>query len=870
MTDDSYAFEPTRRQWVGYWSMIVQQTQNAFNDKMAQFILIPLAGAVGYLMPLGGGANLDVESAAGLMIALPFVLFAPIAGWLSDRFSKRDVMLGSAVLQLTVLLWICGAVWLENLPLALCGFFMLAVQSAFFSPAKIGINKELVGSKHLGFAAAIQQMAAMLAILVGQIIAGWLFDRRYQESGVAPGMAWQAALGPLVVLTAFAVPALLLAWIIPRVPSQGGAKLTAKVVVSHFVNLRELWHDPSLRRASFGVAFFWGFAAFINLWSVKLAKEITGGGEGFGTLSSIFMAAASLGMAAGFGFSSYLLRRRIDLGWVPLAGVAMTLASLALAFIPPGSAAEFLSLLETNPLAFACTSPRETFFLTVLGLLAFSAAVFLAPLNAWMQDHYPPAKRGELQAAVNLQDCLAGIIAVAIIAAFELGAARLHISPLSGFRFQMIFISLACLVATILIIRILPADFIRVIGVAVMRMIYRIRTAHPERLPAKGGALLLPNHVTYADAFFISAASPRPIRFVMDEAFMAKRAIRIFTGIFATVRIRRDHPLEAIREIIQALKNGDVVCLFPEGQITRTGTLCKLQRGFEVIAKKAGHPLIPVWCDGTWGSIFSFERNCFFRKIPHRLEHGITMAFGAPIAPRDANFETIRHGILSASADAIARRHVGRVWSTRMPRAKNPAVSAFRAADVSDRRRLWINGHQIGMINALPRRRTIHVMKDDPVLTELPGLTAAFPELFHAVLRIRETFDGDQDGVWVGGDSLRHALQYSQITASHVIVHDFGAQALTPIERAGLCHYPGLAVGGVVLAMSMSTPPTSAEGLESQLGHKPGSWGKLLPGWRIEHDSATGVLMAHGPAAPAAGLPLPAGCSLDAEGFLVR
>ena len=100
MTDDAPSHQPTRRQWVGFWSMIVQQTQNAFNDKMAQFILIPLGGAVGY----------SVESAAGLMIALPFVLFAPIAGWMSDRFSKRDVMLGAAVLQLLVLGWICGSV----------------------------------------------------------------------------------------------------------------------------------------------------------------------------------------------------------------------------------------------------------------------------------------------------------------------------------------------------------------------------------------------------------------------------------------------------------------------------------------------------------------------------------------------------------------------------------------------------------------------------------------------------------------------------------------------------------------------------------------------------------------------------------------
>ena len=117
------SFVPGKRHWAGFWSMIVQQTQNAFNDKMAQFILIPLGGAVG----------ISVESMAGLMISLPFVLFAPLAGWLSDRCSKRTVLFYSALLQLLVLAWICGAVVMRNMPLALSGFFALAVHSPLFS-----------------------------------------------------------------------------------------------------------------------------------------------------------------------------------------------------------------------------------------------------------------------------------------------------------------------------------------------------------------------------------------------------------------------------------------------------------------------------------------------------------------------------------------------------------------------------------------------------------------------------------------------------------------------------------------------------------------------------------------------------------------
>jgi acyl-[acyl-carrier-protein]-phospholipid O-acyltransferase/long-chain-fatty-acid--[acyl-carrier-protein] ligase len=835
MPDDSNCFAPTRRQWLGYWSMIVQQTQNAFNDKMAQFILIPLGGAVGCA----------VESAAGLMIALPFVLFAPIAGWLSDRFSKRDVMLGSALLQLLVLCAICIAIFVKNLPLALAGFFALAVQAAFFSPAKFGINKELLGSRHLGFATGFQQMTAMLAMLAGQIVAGCLFDQRYHALGATPAMAWKAALIPMLVLTALSAPALVMAWVIPRVPAQGGGKFTAKLTVSHFANLADLWRDRPLRMASFGVAFFWGFAAYINLWSVKLAKVMTGGGEGFGTLSSMFMAAASLGMAAGFGLASFLLRKRIELGWVPVAGVAMTLSAIALVWIPAGG----------------------WLFLTALALLAGFAALFLAPLNAWMQDRYPAEKRGELQSATNLQDCFSGIIAVLVVTAFEAAASALGIDAIAGFHFQMVFVAVLCGLATLLIIRMLPADFLRVICMAGVRLIYRIRVTQAQHLPARGGVLLLPNHVTFADAFFISAACPRPVRFVMDEAFMRKRAIRIFTDIFDTMTLRRDHPLDAIRKVILALQQGDVVCLFPEGQLTRTGSLCVLQRGFELIVKKAGHPLIPVWCDGSWGSIFSFERNRFFRKFPHHLEHGMTVAYGQPIAPENANLESVRNGMLSASTQAVGQRFLGHAWATRMPKAKNPATAAFRHYDEARRRRAWVNGHQIAMVNALQRRHTFHVWKDDPVLTDIPGLFVAFPELFRSPMHLHETFHGDEHATWIGGDALRDLIQSAPSTG-HIVFFDFGSRALNPIECAGICHCPCLAIDGVVVAMSMPDPPPSSDPFEPQHGHQPRSWGKLLPGWQLQTDP-NGTLRAHGPAAAPEGLPLPAGSSLDPEGFLI-
>jgi acyl-[acyl-carrier-protein]-phospholipid O-acyltransferase/long-chain-fatty-acid--[acyl-carrier-protein] ligase len=804
-TRDDDQREPTRREWTGYWSLIVQQTQYAFNEKSAQFLLVPLGG---WLM----GKASKMEYAVGLMLSLPYILFAPLAGWLSDRRSKRDVVLGAAPLQLLLLGVLSSAIAMKNFSLAIAGFVGLAILAAFYSPAKMGIVKELVGSRRLGFASGVQQMTAMLAVLAGQILAGFVFDDRLKHSGDG----WQAAHGPLLVLTALAIPPVLIGLLIPKTPRGQAEPLTPRLAFQHFHQLADLWKNPILRRTSFGIAFFWAFAGFINLWSITVAKEMTGGAGGFGSAASKFMIAATLGMAAGFGTASLLMRRRIELGWVPLAGIAMTASTLMLA-VP---------------------HPASTPFLILLGLTAFCAAVFLTPLNAHLQDQCPPEHRGEILAAANLQDCLLGALMAGALMLAAYLRQFLGNPWWLGTHALLLPAALACGWITIHIARLIPADLVRVVGLTVIRFFYKIRTSGESNIPAKGGVLLLPNHVTWADAFFLTAACPRPVRFVMEQGFMGQAAIRVFCQLFDTLPISSSKPREALKASVEALKRGDVVCIFPEGQLTRTGTLRELKRGFELIARQAGCPSIPVWSDGAWGSIFSFEGNRFFRKIPHRLRYGISVAFGTPLPPGEADLETIRHGIIAASATALHER---------------AGDSALRA-----------NALQLAAVNALPRGGDFGILEGDPLPASLPAL-GEYERIFGTIARESHGTDASIDRFWLGGEYLRQHIEAAPLSSGGVFF-DFSERADQALGRADWVHCPCLAIDGVVVAMSMPDPPLSHPGSKPQPGSKAGALGIVLPGFEVVKESDAWVV--RGPAAPD-GIALPVGYRVDEEGFVI-
>ena len=247
---------------------------------------------------------------------------------------------------------------------------------------------------------------------------------------------------------------------------------------------------------------------------------------------------------------------------------------------------------------------------------------------------------------------------------------------------------------------------------------------------------------------------------------------------------------------------------------------------------------------------------------------GMAIWFGRPLVPREATREAVRGAICRASADAVARRFFVPGWGVRMPKATTPAGAweMMRRCGEYQRRRFWINGHQIGQVNALPRRGEIHVLAGDPAIDALPPVALTFAELHGARVVIHDELPATPGGVWVGGGVLRGKLK-SHGAVRALWFFDFeDADGVVDVE--GLVHLPCLAVDGVVVAMSLPHPAKPKPGSEFQPGHKPGAFGVLLPGWICLPDE-TGRLRVHGPAAANGGLPLPANLRIDDGGFLV-
>ena len=691
-----------KRNLLSYIFLMLLTGLNAFNDNFARFLLVPLGGWIAFW---------GTEHFMGVLVALPFVLCAPSAGWLSDRFAKNVVLVGSAFLQLLALGCMLLALWLRIFPLALGAFFLLALQSALFSPAKSGIIRELLGAKRLTLGSGIGEGITILAVLAGQIWAGLLFDDRL-ESGMD---GWEAAFLPLVILTVVCLAAVVLALSIQKTPAQSEEKFSAAIAFRHFTDVSQLWSERILRLSSLGVAFFWGFATFIVLAVWQVAVLLHNGEEGTATANSLMMATASIGIAAGSIFAGWWCRKRNDLGLAVFGGLGMILGSLVLAFSQPGGLIFRIGLFGSGA----------------------GGAVFLVPLKALLINESPKELRGKFLGVSNLFNNLAGLLAIAL--QFLLKA--LH-APL---MIQFLVLGLSAAAITVFLLRLLPRRFWFTIGKLLLAVSYRVETRGEDRMPKEGGLILCPNHMTFVDALVMTVSSPRAIRFLIAEECYRHKFVGHFAQLFDAVPVTPKRAKEAIRIAAEEAASGNVVCLFPEGQLSRSGGFCEIKQGFQMIARKARCPVQVAYMHGLWDTYTSFSGGRYFHKWPRFWAKKLIVSFSEPVAPREASSEWVeecwremaRTSLIADGALAAEKNYSPKVrkYSKYEPNRSWPEkIDLFQARPVEEREALWKEAYRLASVAFWQRGERILLEWEESDLGEV--LALLLPSLVAVKVRV--------------------------------------------------------------------------------------------------------------------------------------
>jgi len=380
-------------------AVLFVQTQNAFNDNFVKMVLIGLGFAVAQgMIVFGVDLGAKIQFILGALIPIPFILGAPIAGWFSDRFSKKNVIIASLILQLLIFVMIWMAIVQRQVMLAIFGYFLLAVQSTLFSPAKQGILKEIVGSSRLALANGLMQMLTMIGILGGIALGGWWFDRILADLNDATGVsvvnAWEAAKLPIIYIGLGCLVPLLISMAIQRTPSHPEKRFEVAVFFRHFQHLGLLLKRPDLRGVALKVGLYWFVANFMALVLIAFGKELfpdtlEGGAT---SASSIMLLCVGVGLIFGSTLVSILSRHHIQLKLIPLGAIGMAIGLLGIALFDPAG------------LTFKFS----------IGVIGFSSGFFIVPLTASLQDLAPEDERGRIISASNLINALAGVAAIVI------------------------------------------------------------------------------------------------------------------------------------------------------------------------------------------------------------------------------------------------------------------------------------------------------------------------------------------------------------------------------------------------------------------------------------------------------------------------
>jgi 1-acyl-sn-glycerol-3-phosphate acyltransferase len=617
---NQFALLAQRRFAPFFWTQFL----GAGNDNLFKFAFTVM---VTYQLQVSWLPSTQAGLVIGALFILPFLLFSATSGQLTDKFEKTWVIRRVKSLEIAIMLLAAWGFWTTHVPVLLACVFLMGLHSTLFGPVKFAYLPQHLNERELTGGNGMVEMGTFVAILLGQVAGGLLV--------AIPEV------GPHYVALACVVTALLGRLTAQAVPHSPAVDPNLRINWNPFT---ETWRNLKLAHGSLvvfrsllGISWMWFFGAvFLSLFP-SFAKDVL---HGDAVVASLLLAVFSVGIGLGSLLCEMLSRRHVEIGLVPLGAIGMTIFSVDLYFASRGLPAAPVMDVAT----FIAQSAHWRIMID-LGLLALFAGIYSVPMYALIQLRSPSSHRARIIAANNILNALF------MIASALLVGALLHFD----FTLPEVFLIMGLLNALVAgyIFLLVPEYLIRFIAFITTHFIYRFKVRGDEHMPTQGAAILVCNHVSFVDAVLLMAASPRPIRFIMDHRIFAVPVLGWLFKLVKAIPIapQQEDPMvyeQAFDQARAVLNEGELLCIFPEGAITKTGQLGEFKGGIMKILQTNPVPVVPMALHNLWGSFFSrIEGAAMTKPFRRGVWSPVTLVVGAVMSPTHLTPALLRKRVLA-------------------------------------------------------------------------------------------------------------------------------------------------------------------------------------------------------------------------------
>ena len=602
----------------------IVQGLGAFNDNVYRQAII---GLLFYLGVAESERTLYTNLAPALFI-LPYFLFSALAGQIAEKLEKSRLIVITTTMEIVIMTLAAVGFLTESLPVLLVALFCTGLQSTLFGPVKYSVLPSVLRPEELTGGNGLVEMGTSMSILTGMISGGIIFTLA-------------GSFGPVVAATAVIALAIfgnITARMIPKVDAGApDLKINWNPIPESLAVLRLAKKQKAVRNAILGVSWFW-FVGTMLTSQLPTYAVVNLGGEP--TLYIFALALFSVGTGVGSLLCEKLSGRTVEIGLVPLGAFGMTAFMLDLYFARAGTA----TAAGLGVGAFVAQPGSLRIIIDLIGIGLFTG-FFVVPLFALIQSRTPKSEMSRVFAALNIQN-----------SGFIVGAAMIALvtQKFLHWTIPQLFLALAIAnaVVAIYIFTIVPEFLMRFLSWVMVRGLYRLRLHGIEaNVPDESAALIVCNHVSYMDALILSATIPRPVRFVMYYKIFN---IPVMRWIFRTAKAipiagaREDPALmqAAFDEVDKALADGELVCIFPEGALTRDGEMGAFKSGVEKILERRPVPVVPMALRGMWASMWSRRDTRLGRmRVPRRFRAHVEVAAAPALAGQAVTAEALEQQV---------------------------------------------------------------------------------------------------------------------------------------------------------------------------------------------------------------------------------